>query len=129
MTGAPKIRAMEIIAELEVDQRGTYGGAIGFFNRDGDLETAITIRTLVLKDGIAHIQAGGGVVADSDPATEYQETLNKAHAVLAAVGEAERMAVVVGRGRASSGKARGRGMSPWRPLTLSLSKGDRCTCC
>ena len=91
LSGAPKIRAMEIIAELEVDQRGTYGGAIGFFNRDGDLETAITIRTLVLKDGIAHIQAGGGVVADSDPATEYQETLNKAHAVLAAVGEAERM--------------------------------------
>jgi anthranilate synthase component I len=96
LSGAPKIRAMEIIAELEVDQRGTYGGAIGFFNRDGDLETAITIRTLVLKDGIAHIQAGGGVVADSDPATEYQETLNKAHAVLAAVGEAERMAASSG---------------------------------
>jgi len=91
LSGAPKIRAMEIIAQLESDQRGPYGGAIGFFNRDGDLETAITIRTLVLKDGVAHIQAGGGVVADSDPATEYQETLNKAHAVLAAVGEAERM--------------------------------------
>ena len=91
LTGAPKIRAMEIIAELEADQRGPYGGAIGFFNRDGDLETAITIRTLVLKDGVAHIQAGGGVVADSDPPTEYQETLNKANAVLAAVAEAERM--------------------------------------
>jgi anthranilate synthase component 1 len=91
LSGAPKIRAMEIIAELEADQRGPYGGAIGFFNRDGDLETAITIRTLVLKDGVAHIQVGAGVVADSDPPTEYQETLNKANAVLAAVAEAERM--------------------------------------
>ena len=91
LTGAPKIRAMEIIADLEPDQRGPYGGAIGLFNRDGDLETAITIRTLVLKDGTAHIQAGGGVVADSDPATEYQETLNKARAVLSAVAEAELM--------------------------------------
>ena len=91
LTGAPKIRAMEIIAELETDRRGPYGGAIGLFNRDGDLETAITIRTLGLKDSVAHIQAGGGVVADSDPGTEYQETLNKARAVLAAVAEAERM--------------------------------------
>ncbi len=91
LTGAPKIRAMEIIADLEADQRGPYGGAIGFFNRDGDLETAITIRTLVLKDGVAHIQAGAGIVADSNPSTEYQETLNKAHAVLSAVAEAERM--------------------------------------
>ncbi|GAC1314399.1 MAG: anthranilate synthase component I [Chloroflexota bacterium] len=91
LTGAPKIRAMEIIAELEPDQRGPYGGAIGFFNRDGDLETAITIRTMVLKNGVAHIQVGAGVVADSDPATEYQETLNKAYATLAAVVEAERM--------------------------------------
>jgi anthranilate synthase component 1 len=91
LTGAPKIRAMELIAELEADQRGPYGGAIGLFNRDGDLEAAITIRTLVLKDGTAHIQAGGGVVADSEPGAEYQETLNKARAVLAAVAEAERM--------------------------------------
>jgi anthranilate synthase component 1 len=91
LTGAPKIRAMEIIAELEADQRGPYGGAIGFFNRDGDLEMAITIRTLVLKDGVAHIQVGAGIVADSDPPTEYQETLNKANAVLAAVAAAEKM--------------------------------------
>jgi anthranilate synthase component 1 len=91
LTGAPKIRAMELIAELETDRRGPYGGAIGFFNRDGDLETAITIRTMVLKDGVAHIQAGGGVVADSDPATEYQESLNKAGAVVSAIAEAERM--------------------------------------
>jgi anthranilate synthase component 1 len=91
LTGAPKIRAMEIIAELEADQRGPYGGAIGFFNRDGDLETAITIRTLVLKDGVAHIQVGAGIVADSDPPNEYQETLRKADAVLAAVAAAEKM--------------------------------------
>ena len=91
LSGAPKIRAMELISELEPDQRGPYGGAIGFFNRDGDLETAITIRTMVLKDGTAHIQVGAGIVADSDPAVEYQETLNKGGAVLAAVAEAERM--------------------------------------
>ena len=65
--------------------------SIGFFNRDGDLETAITIRTLVLKDGVAHIQVGAGIVADSDPPTEYQETINKANATLSAVAEAERM--------------------------------------
>ncbi len=91
LTGAPKIRAMELIAELEQDRRGPYGGAIGFFNLDGDLEAAITIRTMVLKDGVAHVQAGGGVVADSDPALEFQESMNKARAVLTAVAEAERM--------------------------------------
>jgi anthranilate synthase component 1 len=91
LTGAPKIRAMEIIAELEPDQRGPYGGAIGFFNRDGDLEAAITIRTMVVQDGVAHVQVGAGIVADSDPPREYEETLNKARGVLAAVAEAERM--------------------------------------
>jgi anthranilate synthase component I len=104
LTGAPKIRAMEIIAELEPDQRGPYGGAIGFFNRDGDLETAITIRTLVLKDGVAHIQVGAGIVADSDPPTEYQETLNKAHAVLSAVAEAERMEAARAAANAQHGR-------------------------
>lgn len=91
LSGAPKIRAMQLIADLETDQRGPYGGAIGFFNRDGGLETAITIRTLVLKDGVAHVQAGAGIVADSNPTTEFVETQNKARAVLAAVAEAERM--------------------------------------
>jgi anthranilate synthase component 1 len=91
LSGAPKIRAMELIAGLERDRRGPYGGAIGFFNRDGDLESAITIRTMVLKDGVAHVQAGAGIVADSDPAREYEETWNKARAVLSAVAEAERM--------------------------------------
>jgi anthranilate synthase component 1 len=91
LSGAPKIRAMELISQLERDQRGPYGGAIGFFNRDGDLESAITIRTMVLKDGVAHVQAGAGIVADSDPSREYEETWNKARAVLAAVAEADLM--------------------------------------
>jgi anthranilate synthase component 1 len=89
VSGAPKIRAMEIIAELEPAKRGTYAGAVGYFSFDGNLDTAITIRTMVIKDGVAHVQAGGGVVADSVPATEYQETLNKAAALLRALDLAE----------------------------------------
>ncbi|MFN0071500.1 MAG: anthranilate synthase component I [Chloroflexota bacterium] len=85
VSGAPKIRAMEIIAELEQDQRGAYAGATGFFGFNGDLEVAITIRTMVIKDGFAHVQAGGGIVADSDPTAEFEETLHKARAALSAV--------------------------------------------
>jgi anthranilate synthase component I len=85
VSGAPKIRAMEIIAELERDQRGAYSGATGFFGFNGDVEVAITIRTMVIKDGLAHVQAGGGIVADSDPTAEFQETLHKARAALTAV--------------------------------------------
>ncbi|MBI3973267.1 MAG: anthranilate synthase component I [Chloroflexi bacterium] len=85
VSGAPKIRAMEIIAELEPAKRGTYAGAVGYFSYDGNLDTAITIRTMVIKDGVAHVQAGGGVVADSVPETEYQETLNKAAALIRAL--------------------------------------------
>jgi anthranilate synthase component 1 len=89
VSGAPKIRAMEIIAELEQDQRGPYAGAIGFFGFDGDMETAITIRTILVKDGVAIVQAGGGVVADSDPRLEYEETHHKATAMFRAVEAAE----------------------------------------
>ena len=85
VSGAPKIRAMEIIAELEPTHRGPYAGAVGYFGYDGNLDTAIAIRTMLIKDGIAHVQAGGGVVADSVPALEYQETLNKAEALLRAL--------------------------------------------
>lgn len=92
LSGAPKIRAMEIIAELEQQRRGPYGGAVGYFSFDGNMDTAITIRTIVLKDGIAYVQAGGGVVYDSDPESEYQETLQKAQALLRAISEAERTA-------------------------------------
>jgi anthranilate synthase component 1 len=89
LSGAPKIRAMEIIAELEPDRRGPYGGAVGCFGFGGYLDTCITIRTVVVKDGIAYVQAGGGIVYDSDPATEHQESLNKARAVLRAIDLAE----------------------------------------
>ena len=89
LSGAPKIRAMEIIDELEPTRRGPYGGAVGYFSFSGNADTAITIRTLVVKDGIAYVQAGGGVVADSVPQTEYEETLNKAQAALKAIKLAE----------------------------------------
>jgi anthranilate synthase component 1 len=92
VSGAPKIRAMEIIAELELEQRGPYAGAVGFFGYDGSLETAITIRTAVVKDGVAHVTAGAGIVADSVAATEYEETLNKARAAERALDLAERLA-------------------------------------
>ena len=89
VSGAPKIRAMEIIAELEPDKRGPYAGAVGYFDFTGNMDTAITIRTLVIKDGMAYVQAGGGIVYDSKPDSEYQETLHKASAVLRAIEQAE----------------------------------------
>jgi anthranilate synthase component I len=89
LTGAPKVRAMEIIEELEPTRRNVYGGIVGYFGFGGDLDTAITIRTALLRDGVAYVQAGGGIVADSDPAAEEQETRNKAAAVLAAIAAAE----------------------------------------
>lgn len=92
VSGAPKIRAMEIISELEGEQRGVYAGAVGYFSHSGNQETAIALRTMVLKDGRAYIQAGCGVVADSDPTAEYQESLNKAKALLRALDEAESIA-------------------------------------
>jgi anthranilate synthase component 1 len=89
VSGAPKIRAMEIIAELEKEKRGPYAGAVGYFDFSGNLDTAITIRTIVIKNNIAYIQAGAGIVADSIPECEYQESLNKAQALLAAIEQAE----------------------------------------
>ena len=89
VSGAPKIRAMEIIAEQEPDRRGPYAGAVGYFDLMGNMDTAITIRTMVMKDGVAYVQAGGGIVADSSPESEYQETMHKASAVLRAIEEAE----------------------------------------
>ncbi len=89
VSGAPKIRAMEIIAELEPDKRGPYAGAVGYFDFSGNMDTAIAIRTIVIKDGVAYLQAGGGVVADSVPENEYQESLNKAQAPLTAISQAE----------------------------------------
>jgi anthranilate synthase component 1 len=89
VSGAPKIRAMEIIAELEREQRGPYAGAVGYFDFSGNLDTAIAIRTIVIKNNIAYIQAGAGIVADSVPEREYQESLNKAQALLSAIDQAE----------------------------------------
>jgi len=89
VSGAPKIRAMEIIAELEREKRGPYAGAVGYFDFSGNLDTAITIRTIVIKNNIAYIQAGAGIVADSIPEREYQESLAKAQALLSAIDQAE----------------------------------------
>ncbi len=85
LSGAPKVRAMQIIDELEPVKRGGYGGAIGYLSYAGDLDTAIHIRTVVVKDGVAHVQAGGGTVADAKPEYEYEESVAKASAVMRAV--------------------------------------------
>jgi anthranilate synthase component 1 len=92
LSGAPKVRAMQIIDELESTKRGGYGGAIGYLSYTGDLDTAIHIRTVVVKDGVAHVQAGGGTVADAQPAYEYEESVAKSSAVIKAVELACRQA-------------------------------------
>jgi anthranilate synthase component 1 len=88
LSGAPKVRAMQIIDELEPVKRGGYGGAIGWASYTGDLDTCIHIRTVVIKDGVAHVQAGGGTVADAKPEYEYEESVAKSRAVLAAIATA-----------------------------------------
>ena len=90
VSGAPKVRAMEIIDELEPDRRGVYAGAVGLIGFGGDMDFAIAIRTSLIKDGTLHVQAGAGIVADSDPAAEWQETHNKARAVMRAAEMAAR---------------------------------------
>lgn len=85
VTGAPKVRAMQIINELEPNRRGLYAGAVGYFSATGDVELAIAIRTILLKDGQAFVQAGAGIVSDSNPQAEYQECVNKAKAALQAI--------------------------------------------
>jgi len=85
LSGAPKIRAMEIIDELETEKRGIYGGAVGYLAWNGNMDTAIAIRTAVIKNGKVYVQAGAGVVADSVPALEWKETMNKARALFRAV--------------------------------------------
>ncbi len=89
VSGAPKVRAIEIISELEPTPRGVYSGAVGYFDYSGNMDTCIAIRTMVLENGVATIQVGAGIVADSDPASEYQETENKAAALLRAIEIAE----------------------------------------
>ena len=90
VSGAPKVRAMSIIEELEGERRGLYAGAVGYFGYDGSMDTCITLRTMLVQDQTVYVQAGAGIVADSDPASEYQECFNKARALLVAVDRAER---------------------------------------
>jgi anthranilate synthase component 1 len=85
LSGAPKVRAMEIIDELEVARRGPYGGCIGYIDYSGNMDMAITIRTMVIRDGWITVQAGAGVVADSVPELEFKETVNKASAIITAI--------------------------------------------
>jgi anthranilate synthase component 1 len=99
LSGAPKVRAMEIIDELEKEKRGVYAGAVGYFAANGSMDTCIVLRTAILKDGMMYVQAGGGVVADSDPEAEFQETVNKARALMAAADEAVRYASTPKRGQ------------------------------
>jgi anthranilate synthase component I len=99
VSGAPKVRAMEIIDELEADKRGIYGGCIGYFGSGGQMDTCIVLRTAVVKDGVMHVQAGAGVVYDSDPAYEHRECVNKAKALFRAAEEAVRFAARTKRGQ------------------------------
>ncbi len=91
LSGAPKVRAMQVISELERERRGAYGGAVGYFGFDGGHDSCIVIRTASLRDGVASVQAGAGIVADSVPASEYEETVNKSKSVLRALGLASRL--------------------------------------
>jgi anthranilate synthase component 1 len=99
VSGAPKVRAMEIIDELEKEKRGPYAGCVGYFSADGAMDTCIVLRTALVKDGKVFVQAGAGIVADSDPDSEQQECINKAAAIFRAADEARRFASQAGRGQ------------------------------
>jgi anthranilate synthase component 1 len=118
LTGAPKVRAMEIIDELEPTRRGIYGGAILYLDFSGNLDSCIAIRTIVVKKGVAHLQAGAGLVADSVPAHEYQETINKQGALLAALEEANAEA-------AANRRAKRRGEGAARKKTVRKKTGRK----
>jgi anthranilate synthase component 1 len=99
VSGAPKVRAMQIIDELEVDKRGIYAGCIGYFGASGEMDTCIVLRTAIIKDGKMHAQAGAGIVYDSVPASEHRECINKAQALFRAAEEAVRFATSAKRGQ------------------------------
>jgi anthranilate synthase component 1 len=99
LSGAPKVRAMEIIDELEKTKRGPYGGCVGYFSADGEMDSCIVLRTALIKDGTMYVQAGAGIVADSDPRAEQQECVNKAKALFRAAVEARRFASAARRGQ------------------------------
>jgi anthranilate synthase component 1 len=97
VSGAPKVRAMQIIDELEREKRGLYAGCVGYFSAAADMDTCIVLRTALIKDGVMYVQAGAGIVADSDPEFEQQECINKAKALFRAAEEAKRFASAAGR--------------------------------
>jgi anthranilate synthase component 1 len=99
VSGAPKVRAMEIIDELEKEKRGIYAGCVGYFSAAGEMDTCIVLRTALIKDGVMYVQAGAGIVADSDPKSEQQECVNKARALFRAAEEAKRFASAARRGQ------------------------------
>jgi anthranilate synthase component 1 len=99
VSGAPKVRACEIIAELEPETRGAYAGGVGYFSPDGNMDSCIVLRTAIIKDGVMHVQAGAGIVADSDPAYEQRECEAKSGALIAAAREALRVAGEPGFGQ------------------------------
>jgi anthranilate synthase component 1 len=121
VSGAPKIRAMEIIAELEPARRGPYAGAVGYVSYTGNLDSCITIRTVAMEGGRGYVQAGAGIVADSDPAREFDETQNKARGMLTAIGLARRYAAARGADlRTGEGDAHG----PPRPARTPAREAD-----
>src|SRR3954465_5926564 len=99
VSGAPKVRAMEIIDELEKEKRGLYAGSVGYFSATGEMDTCIVLRTAMVKDGVMYVQAGAGIVADSNPESEQQECVNKARALFRAAEEARRFASDAKRGQ------------------------------
>jgi anthranilate synthase component 1 len=99
VSGAPKVRAMEIIDELEKEKRGVYAGCVGYFSAGGEMDTCIVLRTALIKDGVMYVQAGAGIVADSNPKSEQQECINKARALFRAAEEARRFASAARRGQ------------------------------
>ena len=99
VSGAPKVRAMEIINELEPDKRGLYAGSVGYFSAAGELDSCIVLRTALIKDGMMYVQAGAGIVADSNPKSEQQECVDKAKALFRAAEEAKRFASAARRGQ------------------------------
>ncbi|GAI32309.1 unnamed protein product, partial [marine sediment metagenome] len=118
VSGAPKIRAMEIIAELEPEKRGAYAGAVGYFSFSGNMDMAIAIRTMVMTKGVAYVQAGGGIVYDSVPEREYEESMNKAKALLKAISQAESSAEIPGSRRIFHSRMKHRGEHKTHPHLL-----------
>jgi anthranilate synthase component 1 len=115
LSGAPKVRAMQLIAEAEKERRGLYGGAVGYLGYDGNLDTAITIRSAVLKDDLIHLHVGAGIVARSVPEREFEETEHKAGAIRGALEMAVTEAVAEAASQAGSGTTTTRGQAARRP--------------